>query len=650
MTRGLSIPGRRSILAAALLLAALVVAYVPAIQGGFVWDDQDYVVQNENLRSLAGLGRLWTDPHSLPQYYPLVATSFWLEYRLWELEPAGYHLVNVLLHGIASILFWRVLVVLGVRGAWVAAAVFALHPVNVESVAWITERKNTLSAVFFLATALVYLRYALSEGPRSVRRERLLYVGSLVLFTAALLSKTTASTLPPAILVIVWWKRGRITLGDVVPLLPLFLAAVVLGLNTAQLERTHVGAIGPEWDFSLADRWLIAGRAVWFYLGKLAFPHPQMFFYPRWEVDAGVWWQHLFPLTAVGLVVLLWALRGRIGRGPLAALLFFGGTLFPALGFFDTYFMRYSFVADHWQYLACMGPIALVVSAAALALDRLGGRRLQVAAAGAVLGGFGVLTWQQAGIYRDEETLWREAIASNPAAWAAHANLGLIHIAAGRFEDALESHAQALEHNPDDSALQFNYGWTLHLIGRSRDALPYLNRSLPNERLHNPQRVLYVLSQAWSAVGDFPRSLRYLQEAVRAPVQAYMKGTDAVAIAAPYNDLAWVRAAHPAGRFRNGREAVRLAERACSLTKFQNPLMLDTLAAAYAETGDFERALRTQREAIALGGAQGLAEALPAFEQRLAGYGYGRPVRDRETFGRPRTPAREGSRLPEIPE
>ncbi len=144
--------------------------------------------------------------------------------------------------------------------------------------------------------------------------------------------------------------------------LPFFVAGAALALVTSWLERTHVGASGPDWALSVLDRCLIAGRALWFYAGKLLWPANLTFIYPRWQVDPGVWWQWLFPLMAVAMVTILWSLRERIGRGPLVAVLFFAGTLFPALGFANVYPMRYSFVADHFQYLASAGLIALAAA------------------------------------------------------------------------------------------------------------------------------------------------------------------------------------------------------------------------------------------------------------------------------------------------
>ena len=430
---------------AAVLVLITLLAYAPAFTAGYIWDDDDYVNNNYHLRTAAGLKKIWLEPRSSPQYYPLVHTSFWLEYRLWDLWPAGYHATNVFLHAASALVLWRLLILLDLPGSWLAAAVFALHPVHVESVAWITERKNTLSLLFYLAAAFCFLKRELA--PQAPGRWGL-YVASLALFLAALLCKTATATFPCALLVVLWWKQGTLSVRQVALTVPMILLAVPLGLQTAWLERHHVGAIGPEWDFSLVERCLIAGRAVWFYAGKLVVPYPLIFMYPRWQIDAGDWRQFLFPISAVGLVVALLLLHKRIGRGPLAAALFFGGTLFPALGFFNVYPMKFSFVADHFQYAASIGPIVLLVCGGAWAMSRQG-----LAAAGPIMAcllvvALAVLAWRQCLIYQDQESLWRDTLAKNSECEMAYNNLGRWLHAEGRISEAIDVFQEAARRWP----------------------------------------------------------------------------------------------------------------------------------------------------------------------------------------------------------
>jgi tetratricopeptide (TPR) repeat protein len=460
---------------AALLALLTLLAYLPALRGGFIWDDNAYVTENVTLRSAAGLGRIWAEPGALPQYYPLTFTTFWLEYHVWGLSPFGYHLVNVALHAASALLLWRVLLFLEVPAAWLAAAVFAVHPVHVESVAWITERKNTLSGVCYLGALLAYLHFALAAAPRPRWR---LYGLALALFAAALLSKTVTASLPAVLLVILWWKRPRLDAAALAPLAPMVALGLGAGLVTAWLEKQHVGAVGADWNLSIVERGLIAGRALWFYAATLAWPHPLVFFYPRWRIDAGAWWQYVFPLAALAVVAALVALRQRLGRGPLVGVLCFAVTLAPALGFVDVFPMRYSFVADHFQYLASIALIVLAVAALSTALRRLPVPAARVGVGAAALALFGALTWRQASTYRDLETLWRDTIAANPAAWMAHNNLGLLLFERGRAAEAMAHYRAALAAKPDDAFAHNNLGRALAAQGSMDEAIEQFHAAL----------------------------------------------------------------------------------------------------------------------------------------------------------------------------
>jgi len=473
---------------AGLIFLATLVAYIPAMRGGYIWDDDHYITENTTLRTLDGLRRIWLEPKALPQYYPLVHTSFWVEYQLWQLHPFGYHLVNVLLHALNAILLLMVLRYLRVQGAWLAALIFALHPVQVESVAWITERKNVLSALFYLSSFFAYLRFydltadsdhtsSNTHPAASEMRDHpwLFYALSLVLFLCALLSKTVTCSLPAAILLVLWWKRDRICWRDLPPLIPYFVVGAFLGLTTVWLEKYHVGAQGEEWALSLVDRFLVAGRALWFYAAKLVWPHELTFIYPRWQIDAGVWWQYLFPLTAVAVILILWLLRRQLGKGPLVAVLFFTGTLIPALGFFDVYPMRYSFVADHFQYLASIGLIALGAAGATIFFGKLGPsyRNLGYVACVGLLLAFGLGVWKQGSIYRDAEVLYRDTISKNPNAWMAHNNLGVLLQEDSSVAAAMIHYVRALRIKPDNPLTHYNMAEVLFLQEKFDEAIAH---------------------------------------------------------------------------------------------------------------------------------------------------------------------------------
>jgi len=474
------------------LFLAVASAYGPAWRAGFIWNDSDYVTAPA-LRSLGGLGRIWTEVGATEQYYPVLHSWFWLQHGCFGDAPAGYHLVNLLLHALAAGLFALVLRRLGVAGAWLAALLFALHPVAVESVAWIAEQKNTLSLAFYLGAALAYLRFAESRRGRD-------YALATGLFALALLSKSVTATLPAALLLVLWWKHGALDWRrDVRPLAPWLIAGAAFGLFTAWVEHGVVGARGADFDLTLLERALLAARVSWFYLGKLVWPAELIFIYPRWEVSAAVWWQWLFPVALLGLLALAWRLRGRT-RAPLAALLFFLGSLFPTMGFFNVYAFQFSFVADHWQYLPMLGPLALVTAGAATWAERLrvDARRLALAGAAALLGLLGWLTWEQAARYRDIATFYRETLAANPASWMSHNNLGLLLLEEGRVDDALAHLAAAAQLKPQHAEVANNHGTALRAAGRHDEAREAFRRATELKNGYVEAEFNYALALAES--------------------------------------------------------------------------------------------------------------------------------------------------------
>jgi tetratricopeptide (TPR) repeat protein len=469
--------------AAAALLALTLLAYLPALGAGFVWDDDDYVTDNPTLRSLDGLRRIWLEPGAVPQYYPVTFTSLWIEYRLWGLDPFGYHLTNVALHALNALLLWTILARLQIAGAGLAAAVFALHPVHVESVAWITERKNVLSGAFYLASALAYLRAALpypAAGRPAGAREnaRFASAAALVLFVAALLSKTVTCSLPAALLLVLWWKKGRVGSIDAARLAPFFVLGAGLAAVTIWIEKQHVGASGADWDLSFVERTLVAGRALWFYAGKVFLPVRLTFIYPRWEIDAAQAWQFVPPAAAVAVLLALFFARRRLGRGALAAVLFFAGTLVPALGFADVFPMRYSFVADHFQYLASIGLIVAACAAGAGVWRPRGATGVGIAFSAALLLLLGGATARQANRYRDAETLWRDTLAKNPGAWMAHNNLGLLLLERGDAEQALAHFEAATAVKADDDFAFNNIGNVFAARGDMERAAEHFAKAL----------------------------------------------------------------------------------------------------------------------------------------------------------------------------
>jgi tetratricopeptide (TPR) repeat protein len=444
-----------------MLLLATLVAYYPVWHGGLLWDDDQHLTR-EALRSIDGLWRIWFDIGATQQYYPITHSAFWLEYRLWANHTFGYHIVNVGLHACSAYLVAAILRRLAVPGAVVAALIFALHPVHVESVAWIAELKNTLSGVFFLSAALAYVHF-------DQRRETRLYVSALALFVLALLSKSVTATLPAALVVIVWWRRGTIDRRrDLWPLIPFVAAGAAAGLLTAWVEKTMIGARGAEFEFSFVERCVIAGRVIWFYLHTLVWPSNLMFNYPRWTISGGEWWQYVDLLAVLAVAGVLW---WRRARGPLAALLVFCALLFPVLGFFNVYPFRFSFVADHFAYLASIPIIAL----AAAGLDSCARRwrltpPVTAVAVLALSGALGFLTFRQSRHYTDAETLYLDLLARNPSSWLAHANLGTLMLNT-RPGEALAHLDKALQLEPDLAEARNDRGTALQRTGRLDEAV-----------------------------------------------------------------------------------------------------------------------------------------------------------------------------------
>ena len=481
------------------LLLLTVLVYSRTLTCGYIWDDDFYVTQNPVLTSgLTGLSDTWFKPGSTPQYYPLVFSTFWIEHQIWGFWAGGYHFVNVLLHGLSAVMLIALLrkIGLGFWQAWLTGALFAIHPVHVESVAWITERKNVLSGLCYLTAAWCYLNF-------DDKRDWRFWGLALLLFICALLSKTVACTLPAAIVLYVWFKRGKVTIKDSMLTLPFWIIGIAMGLFTVYMEKTHVGASGSEWHLDAVQRFILAGRVLAFYVGKLVWPNPLIFTYPKWQIDAGVWWQWAITLGVL-MVLGLQVARSiqTCRRGRTFAMLFFAGTLFPALGFFDVFPFTYSYVADHFQYMASLGILTLM----AIALSRY-----PILAISVVLV-FSVVTVQQIGAYKNAKALWLDTIDKNPKAWMAHTNLGVIHIQEGDQASAVASFERALQIKPDYAEALANMGAIAIMHERFDEAHTWLSKALASR--DNFYRAHLNMATVETQLGNPDKAIKHYQKAL----------------------------------------------------------------------------------------------------------------------------------------
>jgi protein O-mannosyl-transferase len=492
---------------AVLLVLGVIFAYQPAWNAGFIWDDDDYVTHNPLLTAEDGLRRIWFSTDSPSQYFPLVYTTFRLEHALWGLNPSGYHWVNILLHAVNAVLLWGLLRRLALPGAWFAAAVFALHPVQAESVAWISELKNVQSMFFILLCTWAWLEH---QERRAAARW---YSLSLVFFACALFSKTTACTLPAAFLLMDWLRHRPLTWRGVWKIVPYLALGLVMGLVSMWWERNKQGTVGELYTLSFLERLLVATRALWFYLGKLLWPQDLTFNYPLWKINAAESAAYLWlGVTGIAACLVVWV-RRRAGRGLEVGLLFFAATLGPLLGFIMLYTFRYTYVADHYQYVAMIGPVCLLAAGLARVLGRsLTLRAIYPWVVASVAVTLGVLTWRQSRMYKDLETLWATTVARNPTSYMGHNNLAAVYLEQDRVDAAIYHLNQALQILPGHPSSHYNLAKALLKKGDVPGAIEQLEAVLRSEP--DDARALTDLSVTCLLVDRVADAERYARKLV----------------------------------------------------------------------------------------------------------------------------------------
>jgi Flp pilus assembly protein TadD len=601
---------------------------------------------------------------------------------LWGLNTTGYHWVNLVLHVGNALLIWAVLARLGVPGSWLAAAIFALHPVQVESVAWITERKNVLMGFFFLLTLLAWIAFV--DG--RTRRPWIFYSLALILYVLALSAKATACTLPAALFLILWLQKKPITMRRLMQIVPFVVLGIGMGLLAVWWEHFHQGTSRDVFTFlSPIERILVASRAVWFYLSKIFWPSNLTFIYPRWNISPSDLLNYIWLLAGIGACLAIYFLRRYVGRSVEVAAAFFVATLGPVLGFIMLFTFLYTFVADHYQYLACIGPIALASAGVVSLSDKFARYRAVIlSAALLVVASLATLTWRQAATYTDIETLWRTTLARNPECWMAHTNLGLVLLQKGKIDDSIAQYRSALQMQPDSWDAEYNLGTALlgkaqvdeailhceravrmrptdpdaqvalgnalFQKGRVDEAIAHYQEAITAQPEHFLAR--YTLGHALLEKGDLGGAIEVCRSALLLrpsdvdcqttlaialeekgnPVEAiqhYQKALELAPRAIPtLTNLAWLLATSPDASLRNGPKAIELAKQADRLVGGTNTLVLRTLAAAYAENGEFANAIRTARSAMQLARMHGEEAVMTDLDQQIALYQLGMSYRE----------------------
>ena len=671
----------RALIFAVVLAGVTIFAYRPAWHGGFLWDDDDYIINNALLTAPDGWQRIWFSLDSPSQYFPFTYSTFRIEHALWGLNTTGYHWVNLLLHVGNALLVWAVLARLKVPGAWLAGAIFALHPVQVESVAWITERKNVLMGFFFLLTLFTWIAFVNER----TRRQWIFYCLALVFYLLALSAKATACTLPAALFLVLWLQETRITARRLVQIVPFVVLGIGMGLLTVWWERYHQGTNQAVFTFlGPIERILVASRAVWFYLSKIFWPSNLTFIYPKWNISGSHAVDYFWLLAGIGVCVAIYFLRRYTGRSVEVAAAFFVTTLSPVLGFIMLFTFRYTFVADHYQYLACIGPIALASAGIVTWSNKfLQYRTVIISFALLLVASLGILTWRQAATYSDVETLWRATLVRNPECWMAHTNLGLVLLQQGKIDDGIAHYRSALQMQPDSWDAEYNLGTALLGKGLVDEAILHCERAVsmrptdPDAQvslgdaliqkgriddaithyqrasLLHPDHFLALngLGNALLEKGELDDAIQVCRSALLLrPSDAGCHTTLAIALEEKGNpaeaiqhyrkalelspnsistltNLAWLLATSQDASVRNGPRAVELAAQADRMVGGTNTIVLRTLAAAYAENGEFAKAIRTARSAMQLARMHGEDSLTTDLDQQIGLYQLGMPYR-----------------------
>jgi Flp pilus assembly protein TadD len=599
---------KREWLLALALVAAVIVVYAPVWHAGFFWDDESVLTNNPCIVGPQGPKEIWTSQQA--DICPLTLTTFWAENKLWGLAPLPYHLVNVLLQAGCAVVLWRVLLRLKIPGAWFGAALWALHPVQVESVAWISEMKNTESGFFYLLAILFFLRGADDRFDRA-------YFLSLLFGALAMTSKSSTVILPLVLMLFIWWRSIGLNWRHTAKLAPFFALSLAVGLLSLWTQQVTPDD-DPHWSQSPLQRLASAGDAVWFYLRKIFWPHPLMSIYPRWEIDASNWASFLPTLGVLVVLFILWKQRRSWSRPWLFAWSYFLVALLPVLGFLKMSFQVHSHVADHFQYLAGMGPLALVGSGVAILARRssLGMRNFASIFVAALLLTVGVLSFQRAALYDNDLSIWEDNIAKNPDSWGAHNNFGNALLNLQEFDTAAVEFRKTLRINPGSWGAHNNLGNALLNRQEFDTAMVEFRKALQI----NPEdaHAHYNLGRALDHIGALDAAIAEFQLAVEfdpgyseaynnlgicllkeSRVEAAKAALDRAIAINPYFVEALNNLGIALGHLNRPEDATVVLQRSLNLRP-NDPEALDTLGNVLAMQGRFDEAESRYREALQL--------------------------------------------------
>lgn len=658
------------LISAVIFIIVVFFIYWPSMNGSFIWDDDAYITANPLITAKDGFSRIWYSFDHPSQYFPMVYTVFKVEYNLWGFKSIGFHLVNVIIHIINTFLVWYVLSKLKIPGSWLAAIIFAIHPINVESVAWITELKNTMMMFFYLLSFMTWFKVI--DGEKNGLKMWGFYLLSFFLFICSLFSKTTACTLPVIMGIVLWTKNIPVFRKQWLTIIPYIIFGIMMGAVTIWWEQVR-GASANVLTLNYVERFLVAGKALCFYIEKMFVPFNFMFSYPLWKISWLKPLHYVWIILFSGFLFSIWFLRNKIGKGPCAALLFYAVTLLPVLGFISIYTFYYSYVADHYVYVACIGPFALFSS---LVVKKWHQSNLQIKRiitffVICIIILLSIQTWRQSHIYKNYDTLWADTLKKNPRSLLANANMGTLYQERGDIEQALKYYFKALEIYPDDYVMYYNVGSifkvqgkldeavkcferaiqilptyatahnnlanTLKLQGKTDEAIEHYKISIalqPKEsktyyNLANTYRIqgknkeaitLYAkAAELEPSFVDARINLAYTLESngqIKEAITQYQKVLDIDPNCVPVlNAVSTILTDSMDPNIRNTKEAIKYAEKAADVTQNNDLVTLKTLTNAYSADNRKQEAIATAQIAIDLANASNNIELANSIKQ-----------------------------------